>query len=65
MVKFIDKIIEGEPETILEMNIEGTTLENKDIEIKLEVEIITEIIIEIVLGMTICEVETLVETVVE
>ena len=67
MVEIIDKIIEGDYETIIGMTIEETTIENKDTEIEVEVETIAGIPVEIekILGMTICEAGTLVETGVE
>ena len=63
MVEIIDKIIEGDHETIIGMTIEETTIQNKDTEIEVSEETITGIPIEIekILGMTICEVEVIVE----
>ena len=59
LVEIIDKIIEGETETIRGMTMEETIIENRVIEIGVAVETIAGIPIEIekILGMTIHEIE--------
>ena len=52
-VRTIDKIIEGDQETILDVTTEETIIQDKGIEIEFTVEIIIETITELVPGMTI------------
>ena len=63
LVAIMDKIIEGDHETIIRMTIEETMIENKDTEIGVAVETIAGVPIEIekILGMTICKAGTLVQ----
>ena len=65
MVQSIDKIIEGDHETVLGMTIEKIIIENKDIDIEVEVGTIIGIFIEKVIGMAICKAEILMEIGVE
>ena len=60
MVRIIDKIIEGDHETILEVTTEETVIWDKGIEVGVVVEIIVQIMMETVLWITIEEVVILI-----